>query len=429
LAVFLILSYSRLIDVLPLRALPVLGAILIVYGLLTSHWADWLITPPTLLLLLMTAWMLVSALVGDWPGGSAMLIAKVWSRAVLFYLIIVCVGRGLTGVKWIMSSIAWATGVIVLMGLLQSGKTAARFAIGDVSLSNPNDLAFVLLLGVPFCAWYVLSSGRPRPLRLAMAAIAVSAILMVLRTGSRMGLVALACIVIVLAVTVRRVRLLLPTAALLFGLAGILLLPKEIKQRYETIVSNEVGGAAGRETEGNGLEVERAVGSTASRWGLFVASLQVTLQHPVFGVGPGNFSVAEADMATHAARRALWQETHNAYTQMSSECGIPGAILFLSLIIYCLRCTNRLRKALAKDLQPQATMALWLLIAAVILTVSDLFMPSAYDLHLPLLAGIVASLKRSTSDYPSRLCERPASSDEADRAKTKAQQLRSRTLA
>ena len=72
---------------------------------------------------------------------------------------------------------------------------------------------------MPFCGWYVLGSGRPKVLRLVLLAVTVCALVMLFRTGSRMGLLVLVSIVIVLLVIVRgKARLLLSGAALdVFG--------------------------------------------------------------------------------------------------------------------------------------------------------------------------------------------------------------------
>ena len=51
-------------------------------------------------------------------------------------------------------------------------------------------------------------------------------------------------------------------------------------------------------------------------------SLEMTANHPIFGVGPGNFQTLTGD----------WHVTHNTYTELSSECGIPALFLFLLLL-------------------------------------------------------------------------------------------------
>ena len=66
-----------------------------------------------------------------------------------------------------------------------------------------------------------------------------------------------------------------------------------------------------------------AYGSAQQRQQLFWRSLEVTEQHPLFGVGPGNFEQVSG----------VWHETHNTFTQLSSEGGLP-ALVFYVLILW-----------------------------------------------------------------------------------------------
>jgi len=54
--------------------------------------------------------------------------------------------------------------------------------------------------------------------------------------------------------------------------------------------------------------------SAQQRKELLFKSLKVTVRHPLFGVGPGNFEVVSG----------AWDVTHNSYTQISAEGGIPA---------------------------------------------------------------------------------------------------------
>ena len=69
-------------------------------------------------------------------------------------------------------------------------------------------------------------------------------------------------------------------------------------------------------------DVSSAYGSAEQRQHLFWRSLEVTLEHPLFGVGPGNFPIISDS----------WLVTHNSYTQMSSEGGIPALVLYVMVL-------------------------------------------------------------------------------------------------
>jgi O-antigen ligase len=77
-----------------------------------------------------------------------------------------------------------------------------------------------------------------------------------------------------------------------------------------------------------------ASASAQQRKELLLQSLKVTAQHPLLGVGPGNFEFISG----------FWHVTHNSYTQMSAEGGIPALLLYLLVFwrsIVNLRKVNR----------------------------------------------------------------------------------------
>ena len=77
---------------------------------------------------------------------------------------------------------------------------------------------------------------------------------------------------------------------------------------------------------------------------LLKRSLIITLKNPIFGVGPGQFITVEADMAKAEGVRPSWHVSHNSYTEVSSEVGIPGAVLFIAMIVTAYRSLTRMRK-------------------------------------------------------------------------------------
>jgi putative inorganic carbon (HCO3(-)) transporter len=173
---------------------------------------------------------------------------------------------------------------------------------------NPNDLAFIVALTFPLCFAFML---RAKGL-LRKALWAVGLVLMVytvMITYSRGGLIAL---VVGAAVTLwefgvkgRRHHLILLTA-----LAGIFLIvagsPANYADRVKTIFDPD----------------SDPTGSSQARRDIFYQSVEMTMQHPLLGVGPGNFAVISG----------TWHVTHDSYTQLSSEGGIPALLLFLIIL-------------------------------------------------------------------------------------------------
>jgi O-antigen ligase len=113
--------------------------------------------------------------------------------------------------------------------------------------------------------------------------------------------------------------------------AGLALSNPKYVARISTLVK-------GGDVEGSGDN-----GSLDARQELLKQSIQVTLQHPIFGVGPGNFQ----------AITESWHVTHNTYTELSSETGLPGLALFLAILFLTFRSLKAIRKTPAHQNDPQ----------------------------------------------------------------------------
>jgi O-antigen ligase len=63
-------------------------------------------------------------------------------------------------------------------------------------------------------------------------------------------------------------------------------------------------------------------GSQEARKELLETSLRIMSQHPLLGVGPGNFPIVTGE----------WLVAHNTYSEMGAEAGVPALILFLLVL-------------------------------------------------------------------------------------------------
>jgi len=58
-------------------------------------------------------------------------------------------------------------------------------------------------------------------------------------------------------------------------------------------------------------------------------SVTYTIEHPLFGLGLGNFDVVNGN---ELQVPEAWIGSHNTFTQISSEAGVPALLLFLALL-------------------------------------------------------------------------------------------------
>jgi O-antigen ligase len=99
---------------------------------------------------------------------------------------------------------------------------------------------------------------------------------------------------------------------------------------------------------------------------------------------------AASDEQGKKGELADWRGTHNSYTQVSSEAGLPGLVFYVAVIVICLRMNYRLYRQVAgrKGLEDYAGLSYCLLLSIIIYAIGTFFFHIAYSSYLPILAGM-----------------------------------------
>ncbi len=212
--------------------------------------------------------------------------------------------------------------------------------LNEGTISNSNDLSAQILLTLPFLGWYASEPGRNFIVRYGIYAGMFYGLWACLGTSSRGAMLAMffvALFLIYRANGYQRIGALIAIPVVAVGL--FLVLPAENIARLATLF--------GVQTKQD-FDTSEAEDSSASRKYLFEQSIKFTLENPLFGVGPANFSNYEGLVAKAAGQRGSWHETHNTWTQCSSECGIPALCFFVAGLLSAFfavgRLYNRARK-------------------------------------------------------------------------------------
>ena len=336
---------------------------------------------------LFTGWMMVCTLASTWRGGSVDTLLREWLPSLIIFASCGTVVT-LRQCRKVVAVLAAATAVIVgasyALGLLKGDRLA--FQAG--TLGNSNDLSTLLVLGIPFILVPVFSKGSSRFRKIMGLALCAMALIVVIKSASRGSLVALIAVLLVLFWTrpfIGKVKLGVLTVAMLFVFFAVT--PREILSRYVTIFADA--------SSSDGIAAS-AQESTMARRQLLQQSLKLTMEHPLFGVGPGIFAVGEAQLAEAEGQRAMWHVSHNSYTQVSSEMGIPG--LFLYLFGLWATFQNVLWFRAHSRIDPTggvSAMGLALLLSLVGLCVNLTFASMAYLAYLPILTGLSLAFRKS----------------------------------
>jgi O-antigen ligase len=212
--------------------------------------------------------------------------------------------------------------------------------------------------------------------------------LLILKTVSREGLL-LALVVFILALlrvsAANKVKLI--AAGMTLCLVAAFTLSRESLDRYLTLFTSSVSTS------------EAAASATASsrmRHQKLMESIELTLRHPIFGVGMGVFMPASVEIAKERGGHLDWEVSHNSYTQVSSELGLPGLLLLLALYAtgfrQILRINGEAKRAGRDDVRQ---MAFALLIALTVLCVHFCFDSMAYVFYMPLILGLIAAFAKA----------------------------------
>jgi hypothetical protein len=334
------------------------------------------------------AWMALTVPGSVWKMGSAMLFLT-YIRVDLIMLFIIG-GLVLTWgeCKLVMRAIAGGAVVDLLAArvLLKEDRFGGRLGLEFGSIANPNDFAGHLLLTLPFLLWVAYSTKSAVLRVFALAGVALG-LYTILRTASRGALVALAVAAVFFlwrGTAGQRIALLAGVSVLVPVL--LVAVPRQSLQRLASFSADDSSA------------VLEAAGSTEARKYLLQKSVEYALHHPILGVGAGQFSWAEGTTehvggTTHGS----WQEAHNTYAQVASECGIPGLIIFLCGIVSTyLLLNSTLRQARQRPgCEDIAAACFFAMLAMVAFCTAIFFLSFAYFFYLPALAGLAIAVDRT----------------------------------
>lgn len=253
--------------------------------------------------------------------------------------------------------------------------------------SNPNDLAFALVLSIPFNLAFLLSS-KTMVSKLGWALSLMLKTTALLMTASRAGAIdfvfAGAVCLWYMGVKGRRIQLLVAT--LVVGTVLAVLFGGKVRERFEGTAE----GVAGERFQS--AVAKTAYASYQARVGLMRGALETIAHYPILGIGVNNFTSLSGD----------WHEVHMTYLQIAAEGGIPCLILYLLFVRCGFKNLKRLRRI--KNLDPEIRLFVEALYASMIgFVVGALFAPEGYH-FFPIFAvaytSVLVALARERGDLP-----------------------------
>lgn len=261
--------------------------------------------------------ILATAPFSFWPGGSVHVFTDMFMQVTLIYLLMVNTVTSPRRIERICWVIVLAFGYISARVILDYVRgvhlVEGNRAAGPVGgfFENPNDLALNLAAFLPLALMYVKRPG-PAIKRLLGAGIALLMVVALVCTKSRGGFLGLLAMLLVFLLVSRSLTPMTVVALVLAGMAIVPLMPQSFWNRMASITQAD----------------EDPTGSRAERKMLMQQAWHVFLEHPLMGVGAGQFeNLVDPDGRKH------WRVTHNALLQVASELGVLGLIPFVFLIV------------------------------------------------------------------------------------------------
>ena len=396
LLVFVFLAFSRIFDV-KFGALHVTGiAYRIVFAmvLLSRGFLVALHSNIGKALLGFTVCFGLSVPFSIWRGGSKEIFLNQW---LMFSFVAFLAVAGLVHnyQQWLklLTVLTYALLVFTVIANVFGDSDNGRLFLTQGKFGNPNEMAQALLLGLPLWGAKMVMSKSPAG-KLFAIGVMVLILATAFRTGSRgamIGFVTMLLVVFMRAPVMDKLKIIM--AGVLFLGIVMTTMPGRLIARYKTVAEDEVDTA-----EMGSAMADSATASAQSRKVLLRHSLIFTMQNPFFGVGPGMFPVADdAYSKGMGLRKGNWVGTHNSYTEVSSELGIPAFLFFVTAVAMALKGTYSVHKKTRGDprLEDMGTVALALHYCMVIYAVTILFDHIAYTVMLPVFGGLAACLVRT----------------------------------
>lgn len=257
-----------------------------------------------------------------------------------------------TAIAWVASLSAAVAAALAISNFLSGLRPLAAPLDGD-----PNDLAFVLATTLPLTLWLWRRRG---PIRLAVVAMAALLAAGILLSLSRGALLALAVAGVWHAATVRR-----HIPALLAG--GALAL---------VVAVSAVGSQNAQLQQGLTAKRHIAQENVETRLDAWQAAAELTAEHPLLGVGPGNFGFYYFEKTGRPPGTFGLRVVHDAYLDIGAELGATGLVLFLGYLAASFsRATVAVRERLGEPGLAVAVRTSLIVASVAALTLSEQYFP------------------------------------------------------
>lgn len=309
-----------------------------------------------------------------WKGGAVndtIDFAKVYIAFMLIFLLITTFDR----LRRIIFIQTFSVVVICIAALIKGHNTPRLSGVIGGIYSNPNDLAFAIVLSLPFALAFMVTARNPIKKVLWLFGMLIMMVAL-FETASRAGFINLViCGSVTLyhfAIKGRRMYLLVAT--LFVGVVLAISVGGKLYDRFEAL-------------EGNSKTDQSAYGSYEDRMYLMQRAVDGIIHYPILGLGVNNF-------VTYSL---IWHEVHMTYLQICVEGGIPVFVLFMMFFWQAFKNLKILKRT--KGLDEDIVLFVGALYSSLVgFVVGALFAPEAYQFFPYFAVAFTATLLQTVRE-------------------------------
>jgi putative inorganic carbon (HCO3(-)) transporter len=319
---------------------------------------------------------LVSIAYSQWPGGSFAFFLDFYSKSIIVFVLVLNLLTDFDRCRrmvWYLTIFSAFNAIVALNRYRQGEFFAGDRVYGGFSglTGDPNDLAFSLVLAIPFM-WFLFESSKKRAHKyLALACVCLSAAAIVV-TFSRGGFLGLLAIFLWFAwIRVKEHGPAVIMMAIVVCALFVAIAPAGYSDRIVSIADSS----------------KDYTGSGDMRWTTMKAAARIAIEHP-FGAGLKMHNVLLPSYG------AGWQGVHSAFLEVAADIGLLGGVVFTLVCWRLLKAMRQMRRS--PDLGDSQLKRLGEAteISLIGFLTSGMFLAVAYLFPFYILAGLALALRQ-----------------------------------
>lgn len=341
------------------------------------------------LVLALTAWFVLGLPFAYWRSHSLEIMWSEWMKTVVIFVLLtqtVTTRKRVHYLLWlIFISGLMATGGSLLLGHVDL-ESEQRFMGLTRGFFSGNYLGIAAGVTVPYLSVMLIRS-RSILKQLLLIACFASMVFMIVLTASRSNLISIIVSLLLTWVLVLKDSIKAQLIGVCFAVGlvvAVAFAPIAFWERVGTLWGSQASATSTFGDSANESELQRKR--------QLDLSIVVTAKYPIFGLGIANFAIYSGSTIGVAG---AWLGTHNTFTQISSEGGIPALIIYLMLLVTVIVNMRRLAKRCKRrpELAEEKALANATIVSILSFMVGACFAHIAYEYYLYYLAGVGVALQ------------------------------------